>query len=185
MNGLVWCTQANYLLAKNWTVLFCVGILCSECVTSMGRTVWCFPIVIVFLFLFSEVFEKGVILVYMAFIKVFFVLKFRYCTSLLNSCVVLSSNIAIFLLCCLCYHLHVICSQYVSLLCCMPHSCLLNWIWDDCLVVEHITGGGSVYSLVCNYNNSETHCLFGFIAVNVWVELLFLNTAFMSAPLKV
>jgi len=31
--------NANYLLAKNWTVLICVGIVCSECVTSMGRTV--------------------------------------------------------------------------------------------------------------------------------------------------
>jgi hypothetical protein len=94
------------------------------------------------LFFLSEVlFGKGVILIYMAFIKVFFVLKFRCCTSLLNSCLVLSSHIAIFLLCCLCYHFHVICSEYVSLLCCMPCSCLLNWIWDDCLVVKHITGG--------------------------------------------
>jgi hypothetical protein len=61
-------------------------------------------------------FEKGVILVHMVFIKVFFVLTFRYCTCLLNYCVVPSSHIAIFLLCCLCYILHVICSEYVFIM---------------------------------------------------------------------
>lgn len=91
-------------------------------------------------------FEKRVIIVYMAFIKVFFVLKVRCCNSLLNSCVIPSSHIAIFQLCCLCYHCHVMCSEYVSLLCCMPCRCLLNWIWDDCLDVERITGG-AVYAV--------------------------------------
>lgn len=86
-------------------------------------------------------FQKWVILFYMVFIKVFFVLKIRCCASLLNSCVVPSSHIAIFLLCFLCYPCHVISSEYVSLLCCMSCSCLLNWIWDDCLVFEHATGG--------------------------------------------
>jgi len=49
----------------------------------------------------------------------------------------------------------------------------------------NISLGGSVHNLVCNYNNSEIHCLFGFIAVNFWVKLFFLNAVFMSVSLKV
>lgn len=70
-------------------------------------------------------FEKGVILDCMAFIKVFFVLKFRCCTSLLNSCVVTSSHIAIFLLCCLC-----------SLLCHLYRICVFIMLYAMQLLVE-------------------------------------------------
>jgi len=45
--------------------------------------------------------------------------------------------------------------------------------------------GGSLCSLVCNYDNSEIHCLFGFIAVNVWLELFFLNAVFTSVSIKI
>jgi len=44
---------------------------------------------------------------------------------------------------------------------------------------------GSVCNLACNYNNFEIPCLFGFNAVNFWVELFFLNALFMSVSLKV
>ena len=122
--------HANYLLAKNWTMLICVGILCSECVTSMGRTVGCFLVVVVVVVVVVVLFWKRGHTCLHGFHQGVFVLKFKLCTSLLNTCVVPSSHIAIFLLYCLCYHFHVICSEYVSImLYAMQLSVELNLGW--------------------------------------------------------